>query len=957
MKRFQQVASDHIPTLQATLEQYVEPDSGARHVHLASNRAELAFLVAFPTVPQVSDGRAHILEHLALCGSQRYPVADPFFAMMRRSTATFMNAMTYADRTVYPFASTDRTDFFNLLDVYLDATFFPKLDYLSFRQEGWRHSFKDGKLIYQGVVFNEMKGAFGDPMRALNHGIDRILLAGTTYAVESGGDPLEIPSLDHEALKAFHARHYHPSQAMFMTAGKIDAAQIQAQLGERVLSRASGPAVPMRPALADGWDAPRQTDVSVPSLRAASDEFGLQLAWRLGESSDQLAAARARLLVTGLMGDSAAPLLRAMESAGFGRPSRMSGAFTSARQIVIHAGMAGLTQPQVDLAHACIRTAMEEAARAGVAADTLRSALRDMRYQHREVRGGSMPDALGRMLNAVPVLMNGGDVRAAFDNTAVLDALEQETAQPQFFQSLVRGLLDNPNCLISRVVPDAEFAARRTAQEDARLAAYQAQLSEQERQRIEKENEALDAHRKAGSDTNVLPRIAPSDVGAEPRTLPDIQELRDDVLTIAVNANGITYGTAFYDVTGIPRSDWDWLALYADVVPQLGVGERTHSEASAWRRSRVSSFDVYVDTLQAPGHSQLTTRLAIFASVLSEDKANIAEVIEAWAQGVRFDELERIGFLVRTSADRKRHGLAEAASHYAALAAAAPFSERRRFDHEVHGLASLEFWSRLRSLLLGADGVQRVAEKLEGIHQRIVGCPRVAVWSGSEGDLAATADLLRTPSQALVRTPSEVAGGVEPMLPANLALVTAGQVNHCHIAWSVPGLHHDDAPALAVVAELMSQRILHTRLREQGGAYGGTATYSAEDGVFSMNSARDPRLAGTYADFAGALDELVSGDFSREALEEAIIGVIRRLDNPPSPYSEALEALRLRQLRVTAPMRRYFRGGVLTCTIEHAKAAGERWLLRGTASRAAAVGCPDQDLAGLQAVELVVAAG
>ena len=157
---FTKVRTTELPLQKATLEEYLAESSGTRHLHLRTQQTELSFLVGFPTCPTVSDGRAHILEHLALCGSEKYPVADPFFSMMRRSTATFMNAMTYADRTVYPFATTDRTDFFNLMDVYLDATFFPKLDYLSFRQEGWRYSWKNGALSLGGIVLNEMKGVY-----------------------------------------------------------------------------------------------------------------------------------------------------------------------------------------------------------------------------------------------------------------------------------------------------------------------------------------------------------------------------------------------------------------------------------------------------------------------------------------------------------------------------------------------------------------------------------------------------------------------------------------------------------------------------------------------------------------------------------------------------------------------------------------------------------------------------
>ncbi|HSW06018.1 insulinase family protein [Aquabacterium sp.] len=211
MPNFSRISRRPVPALQATLEHHVDDESGAQHFHLATDDEELGFLVAFPTVPDRSDGRAHILEHVALSGSQRYPVANPFFAMLRRSTATFMNAMTYADRTIYPFASTDRKDFFNLLDVYLDATFFPKLDPLTFLQEGWRYTLDGGQLGFQGVVFNEMKGAYNDPLHVLSLGMRRELFQGTTYAVDSGGDPVEIPSISHAILKAFHASHYHPS--------------------------------------------------------------------------------------------------------------------------------------------------------------------------------------------------------------------------------------------------------------------------------------------------------------------------------------------------------------------------------------------------------------------------------------------------------------------------------------------------------------------------------------------------------------------------------------------------------------------------------------------------------------------------------------------------------------------------------------------------------------------------
>ena len=240
---FEAVRSEFIPTLNLTLQEFRHIKTGARHLHLAADQDENAFLVAFLTVPQDSTGVAHILEHTALCGSERFPVRDPFFMMLRRSLNTFMNAFTSSDWTAYPFASQNKKDFNNLLEVYLDAAFFPSLDRLDFAQEGHRLAPVDlanpeGEWAIKGVVFNEMKGAMSSPTSALWQELQTALFPTTTYHHNSGGDPAEIPNLTWAQLKAFHATHYHPSNAIFMTFGNIPAAEHQATM-ERLHCRGS----------------------------------------------------------------------------------------------------------------------------------------------------------------------------------------------------------------------------------------------------------------------------------------------------------------------------------------------------------------------------------------------------------------------------------------------------------------------------------------------------------------------------------------------------------------------------------------------------------------------------------------------------------------------------------------------------------------------------------------------
>jgi Zn-dependent M16 (insulinase) family peptidase len=947
MTIFEQIRATHLPSLQASIEEYVHPASGARHIHLATDQPDLAFLVAFPTLPDSHNGAAHILEHLVLTGSQRYPVRAPFFSMLRRSTANFMNAMTYGDRTVYPFATTDRNDFFNLLDVYLDATFFPTLDYLNFRQEGWRHTLTDGKLDYQGVVLNEMKGAFADPFRAVYYGITGSLLEGTTYAVESGGDPLAIPELSHQMLKDFHARHYHPSQAIFMTAGRIAATDIQHHIAERVLAALPGKAARLVPQLAQ-VTAPREVGIAVPSPAGSEDAWGVQLAWILGESTDTSVYYHANLLDAGLLGDATSPLRKAMESAGYGRPSRMNGTDASGRQMLFHTGMDGLREEQLASAQNLLWEGLADAEHHGVPNATLQAALRDIAYRQRDTTGRGMPNVLTRMLNAVPVAMRGGDIMNAFDSEPALQRLRQEIADPAFFKRLVRALMDNPARLDATIRPAPDYFTERAAIERTRLDATFAQLDAHERARIKADNADLDTLQRKPGDSTVLPRILPKDVSPYPRPLASITGGAPGRHMFDIPSNGISYATVQYDVSTLPEADWPWLSLYAALRADLGVADMDYQEAGAWRQRMAPSFSIGMESL-IDGADALRILFNFSASGLREEHANIGSVLNTYIAQPRFDELPRIAFLVERLVRRSLDNLGQDGDRYASLAASAPLSAQRYFDDVTSGARLLPFLGRLQRLAGSPAGVESIATHLAQLHARIVKCRVQTLCAGSGTDAQAlSAELVLLSAAPLSGSPISLA---LPM-PAKSALYAPSQVNHCHIAWPAPKLHHEQAPALAVAAELLTHQFLYQALREQGGAYGARASYASHLGIFTMSSFRDPRLADTYADFAGAIDRMLATDFSDEHIEEAIICVIKALDRPASPLESVQQAWNLHLRGVDGAARQRYRSAVLACTQSEVKQAVASWLKLSQASRAASIGNPEQQLAGLELVPL-----
>ena len=346
---FEHLRSAHVGSLDIELHEFRHPATGAMHYHIAADNPENVFLVGLRTVPEDSTGVAHILEHTVLCGSERYPVRDPFFMMIRRSLNTFMNAFTSSDWTAYPFATQNRKDYFNLLDVYLDAVFFSRLDELDFMQEGHRVEFETADdpatdLVYKGVVFNEMKGAMSSPSSLLWQTLSKHLFADNTYHYNSGGDPEVIPELTWHQLREFYDTHYHPSNAVFMTYGDMDPGELQERFQERVLSRfeALDRTVAVKPALR--YHAP----VRVEEAYAVSDEdvegkTHVVVGWLLGESVDLDSRLRAHLLSSVLLDNSASPLMQALEKSDLGSsPSPLCGLEDGSLEMVFVCGARGL---------------------------------------------------------------------------------------------------------------------------------------------------------------------------------------------------------------------------------------------------------------------------------------------------------------------------------------------------------------------------------------------------------------------------------------------------------------------------------------------------------------------------------------------------------------------------------------------------------------------------------------
>ena len=408
---FEWLRSEFIPSLNLSIEEYRHRKTGAMHYHLAADNPENVFLVAFRTVPMDSTGVAHILEHTALCGSKRFPVRDPFFMMIRRSLNTFMNAFTSSDWTAYPFASKNRKDFNNLLNVYLDAAFFSRLHELDFAQEGHRIEFEKGddpstELQYKGVVFNEMKGAMSSTNSVLWQTLSKYLFPTATYHYNSGGEPDHIPDLSYEQLVSFYKSHYHPSNAVFMTFGDIPAYEHHRNFEELALAEFEKLDIHIAVQDEKRYLAPVRIEEHYAVDDDSDDKTHVVVGWLLGRSTNLVELFKAQLLSSVLLDNSASPLLRALETSDLGSaPSPMCGLEDSNREMTFMAGLEGCKTTSSEQVESLVLETLKSIAENGVDSKQVEAALHQLELNQREISGDSYPYGLQLILtlHALPI--------------------------------------------------------------------------------------------------------------------------------------------------------------------------------------------------------------------------------------------------------------------------------------------------------------------------------------------------------------------------------------------------------------------------------------------------------------------------------------------------------------------------------------------------------------------------
>jgi Zn-dependent M16 (insulinase) family peptidase len=919
---FELLRDEQIEELNTRARLYRHVRTGAELLSLENDDENKCFGVAFRTPPSDSTGIAHILEHSVLCGSRKYPVKKPFFELVKSSVKTFLNAMTYPDKTVYPVASTNLADFYNLVDVYLDAVFFPRITAETLKQEGWRYELKQKgePVVFGGVVFNEMKGAYSSPDGVLYRYAQQALFPDTTYGVSSGGDPKYIPDLTYEQFKRFHETLYHPSNARIFFYGDDDPARRLAILDD-YLGQFEARAVDSEIALQPRFDAPRAVE---QTYAAPADEGGkkgmVTVQWMVGEESDVERILALGILSYILVGTAAAPLRKALIDSRLGEDLTGSGYNDGIRQHTFAVGMKGIDPNDAGAVEQLILDTLAQLADGGIDAEQIAAALNTFEFSLRENNTGSFPRGLSLFFRALDTWLYAGDPLAPLRFEEPLAAIRRRLEGGEtLFEGLIRAtLLDNPHRVRLLLRPDPAQAERDAAEERARLDAYQATLSEGDLERLVAESAALQRMQEEPDkpeDLAKVPTLTLKDLDRQGKTIPTEERTAGGapLLFHDLFTNGIVYLDLAFDLMALPAELLPYVPLFARALTEMGTEQEDFVRLV--QRIGRDTGGIYAAAMTATNvqsGAPLGRLLIRGKATLGQSQAMLA-IMRDVLLTVNLDDQERFRQIVTRAKAGRESALVPSGNAYARKRLTARLDAAEWADEQMSGIDSIFFVRDLEKRVAGDWPAVRA--QLEAVRRHLVN--RAGLIANVTLDEAGLAEFAPALDDFVAELPAaEYAPAAWRVAAAgpNEGLTIPAKVNYVAKGANVRAAGVEVGGGASAVTRFLYNAYLLEKIRVQGGAYGAGSSYDRSTGIFAWSSYRDPNLLKTLDVYDGTGAFLRAAPLDRMTVERSIIGTIGDIDGYQLPDAKGYTALVRRLTGVTDGWRQRIREELLDTT-------------------------------------------
>ncbi|XP_077347236.1 presequence protease, mitochondrial [Lithobates pipiens] len=964
-----------VPDFNITAVKLSHEGTGAKYLHLAREDSDNLFSVQFRTTPMDSTGVPHILEHTVLAGSKKYPCRDPFFKMQNRSLATFMNAFTASDYTMYPVSSQNHKDFQNLMSVYLDAVFFPFLRELDFWQEGWRLEHEDptdpkSPIVFKGVVFNEMKGAFSDNQRLFSQQVQNKLLPGGTYSFVSGGDPLDIPDLTWEQLKHFHATHYHPSNARFLTYGDFPLEGHLEQIVEEALDKFKRIDPQTDVPAQKHWDKPREYQITCPVDTFTSDpsrQTMLSISFLTAELTDVFEVFTLGLLSILLVDGPNSPFYKALLEAKLGTAmSSDIGMNRSTKDTYFSFGLQGVAESDVNTVKESIAKTIEEVVQKGFEPERIEAVLHSVEIEMKNQTTGFgmrlanyMAASWNHDVDPVELLKIDAQINRFRQSIKENPALLQEKVK-QYFQN-------NMHRMVLTMSPDKDYNKKQAELEQEKLNQKVKALTEADRKNIYEKGLELLRFQTEPQDASCLPTLKVSDIEHSiPPTEVEWTYAGDVPIQCCPQpTNGMVYFRAVSSLNTLPEELKPYVSLFCSVLTKMGSGVYNYREQA--QQIDLTTGGMSVSPIIVSDDSNLDTyEQGILFSSSCLDR-NTPDMMHLWSEifnSPHFDDEERLHVLVKSIAQDMSNAIPDSGQVYAQMRASRTLSPAGELQELFGGMSQVKIMkriadmtdlgsvlrklSRIRKYVLLSDNIRcslnatpkqmpaaskEVEHFLSGIHRNkkerkairpnIVERPLNPSSHGNEASLKSSRKLVRDPTFK----PCQMKTHFALPFPVNF-------ISECIRA--VP-FSHPDYGSLRVLSQIMSARFLHREIREKGGAYGGAASIDS-DGIFTFFSYRDPNSLSTLSAFDKSIDWAKSGAFSQQDVEEAKLSVFSTVDSPVAP-SDKGKMLFLRG--ISDEMKQLYRERMIAATHKDLVNAASKYLTAGNSTRGITILGPD----------------
>jgi Zn-dependent M16 (insulinase) family peptidase len=894
---FELVRDETIAEINSQALLYRHKKTGAEVLSLVNSDENKVFGITFKTPPEDSTGIAHILEHSVLCGSRKYPVKKPFVELLKGSMHTFLNAMTYPDKTAYPVASQNLKDFYNLVDVYLDAVLFPLITEDTFEQEGWHYELEslDAPLVYKGVVFNEMKGVYSSPDAVMHTQTQTALYPDTTYGKSSGGDPRVIPDLTYAQFKRFHQTYYHPSNARVVFSGddapnkRLDILDAYFNQFERIDPKSDV-------ALQPRWNAPRKVNGTYagPVDPDKRRDGMVSVNWMIDPPETREETLSFGLLSYLLAGNPAAPLRKKLTESGLGEGMIGGGISTHLRQPMGGFGLKGVDPANADKVEALVLDTLRDIADTGFSQEQREAALNTFEFNLREQNTGGTPRGMTYMFTALGTWLHGGDPLAPLVFEDALGSLKDKAASGHFENEIRRLFLDNTHRLTSTIVADPEQGVREAKTEADKLAKVRDGLDEAGLEAVLERTERLKALQESvdrPEDLAKIPTLTLGDLDREIRTVPTEESAIAGVRTLFhdLPTLGILYLDLGFDLHGVDKDLLPYLPLFGRALLQTGtskedfvsltqrIGRTTggvsqHKGLATRQDGQGTAAWFFLSGKSVP--DKFGDMLGIMGDVLLDAQLSNRE---------RFRQMaleEKAGFEAR---------LVPAGNAFADMRIKAGLTEAGWISEQISGVSYLDF---LKSLVKRVDSdwpgveaaLKRIRDLLFNRSRMIVNLTADgALWSDASAALEGFVGGL--PDRQIAD-----ADWSHAFVPKNEGLVIPAQVNYVGKGANLKALGLELTAASAVALRLLNTTYLWDKVRVQGGAYGGSSRFDLGSGNFAFLSYRDPNLLKTLDAYDGAAKAL-RAEIGETDLVRSVIGVVGDLDRPEFPDAKGYSAM------------------------------------------------------------------